>query len=243
MLLLAAAINWIVAWACVLWMPRQPWRMSIDTSLDDPPALAAEWGRLRWADDPSIWVVDRDWRREVRITRESGPGVLISRMSLDKQWPVRRGSGLTKVARVMVVECGWPCLGLAARHVVLNPNPEQVYPEENARWPASVPDSASNWHGAVQAPEFLGGQPIPGWFSGAPWFPLPYAVRPLAFAASTLFWLAVLVTPGIAFRTGRRAIRRRRGRCGGCGYDVRGLEKCPECAESCHACNGIMLTP
>lgn len=233
MLLLAAAINWVVAWACVLWSPREDWGMSISTSLDNgTPASAAAWGRLAWADDPSIWREDRDWSREVHIRRESGFGVLISRMMLDKQWPMRRGSGLTKVARVTLVECGWPWLGLAARHALVNPDPRQVYPEENARWPASLADSPSNWRGALQAPEFMDGREVAPWIGAAAWFPLPYGIRPLGFAASTLFWLAVLASPGIVFRTARRVVRLRRGRCVGCGYDVKDLARCPECGQA-----------
>lgn len=37
----------------------------------------------------------------------------------------------------------------------------------------------------------------------------------------------------VAWRRGRmRAARRRAGRCAGCGYDCRGLERCPECGRA-----------
>ena len=234
MLLLAAAINWIVAWTCALWMPRRDWRMRVYASPDDPrPSRAAGWMRLDVIEDPSIWERGDDWRREVRLTGESGIGVWIVSLELEKQWPMRRGSGITKVARVMVVESGWPWAGLWAVHVFMNPDPRQVYPEENARWPGTATDSEANWRGALQAPEFLNGRPVE-WRGGGLWSPLPYRVRWVAFGGSTLFWLGVLAGPGILWRAGRRVVRRRRGRCGWCGYDIRGLTRCPECGAGSH---------
>ncbi len=67
---------------------------------------------------------------------------------------------------------------------------------------------------------------------GDPPVTLPY--RPLwgAFAANTgvyaAAWWVLLVAPGEV----RRALRRRRGRCASCGYDLSGLPggtTCPEC--------------
>ncbi|MEK6700694.1 MAG: hypothetical protein AABZ53_00380 [Planctomycetota bacterium] len=64
---------------------------------------------------------------------------------------------------------------------------------------------------------------------------LPTRVAVGGFAMSTSFWAVVwaglLLGPGAA----RRALRERRGRCTGCGYDRRGLEPgatCPECGAS-----------
>ena len=62
---------------------------------------------------------------------------------------------------------------------------------------------------------------------------LDLPLRPIfpGYLIDTLFysaiWLALFVGPGAA----RRTIRRRRGRCPMCGYDLRGdLESgCPEC--------------
>jgi len=41
-----------------------------------------------------------------------------------------------------------------------------------------------------------------------------------------LLWLA-----GLGFASIRRARRRRRGRCAWCGYELAGLEQCPECGK------------
>jgi hypothetical protein len=65
----------------------------------------------------------------------------------------------------------------------------------------------------------------------APWlFTRPYR------AISIPYWamLALTGTPSFAwiFRAIRRSSRRRRGLCGGCGYDLRATnDRCPECGE------------
>ena len=65
----------------------------------------------------------------------------------------------------------------------------------------------------------------------APWlFTRPYR------AISIPYWAMVALTgtPSFAwnFRAIRRSARRRRGLCGGCGYDLRATnERCPECGE------------
>jgi hypothetical protein len=46
---------------------------------------------------------------------------------------------------------------------------------------------------------------------------------------NTLFWGAVVVTPIGVVRTVRSRRRRRAGCCLACGYDVSGLDRCPEC--------------
>jgi hypothetical protein len=41
-------------------------------------------------------------------------------------------------------------------------------------------------------------------------------------------WLLLLAGPGVV----RQVIRRRRGGCAGCGYDVKGVAVCPECGRA-----------
>jgi hypothetical protein len=61
-------------------------------------------------------------------------------------------------------------------------------------------------------------------------------LRPIwpGFLFNTLIYAAalwgLLFTPGVL----RRTVRRRRGRCTRCAYDLRGIEHdvCPECGES-----------
>ena len=60
---------------------------------------------------------------------------------------------------------------------------------------------------------------------------IPY--RPIwpGFAINTLFYAAILWTLTLGPFTARRMIRRKRGHCIKCGYDLRGTEHevCPEC--------------
>ena len=47
----------------------------------------------------------------------------------------------------------------------------------------------------------------------------------------TVFY-AVLLAAGVElYRSLRRRVRLARGRCGSCGYDLAGLDKCPECGK------------
>jgi hypothetical protein len=49
------------------------------------------------------------------------------------------------------------------------------------------------------------------------------------FAIDVLFWGLVSWLLFFAPFTLRRVVRARRGRCVKCGYDMRGLDACPEC--------------
>ena len=51
------------------------------------------------------------------------------------------------------------------------------------------------------------------------------------FALDALFWGSVSWLLFFAPFTLRRALRARRGRCPACGYDMRGLDACPECGD------------
>jgi hypothetical protein len=64
---------------------------------------------------------------------------------------------------------------------------------------------------------------------------LPLRPIPIGFAVNTLFWSAVCAAPILVARHARRVHRRTRGQCAGCAYDVRGLDRCPECGERCAA--------
>jgi hypothetical protein len=80
---------------------------------------------------------------------------------------------------------------------------------------------------AVHISPLNGGLPVPA--RSAPWRRLPLRMIPTGFAVDTAFWggAAVLVwsVPGFV----RRGVRRRRGRCVRCGYELKGLAVCPEC--------------
>ena len=60
---------------------------------------------------------------------------------------------------------------------------------------------------------------------------LPYIPIPLGFVVNTLFYAAFIGLSIAGRSAGRRVIRRKRGLCIKCGYDLRNVEheKCPEC--------------
>lgn len=65
---------------------------------------------------------------------------------------------------------------------------------------------------------------------GAQW---PNRVLWLGMVLNEVFYGAVIVLPFVGWIQGRRAIRRRRGRCPQCAYDLRGdlSSGCPECGQ------------
>jgi len=68
-----------------------------------------------------------------------------------------------------------------------------------------------------------------------PWISAPRAfpLRPIwpGFTIDTLFYAAIWFGVCFGFASAKRAIRRKRGRCPRCGYDLRGqlAQGCPEC--------------
>ncbi|NUQ52918.1 MAG: hypothetical protein HUU19_09505 [Phycisphaerales bacterium] len=66
-------------------------------------------------------------------------------------------------------------------------------------------------------------------------FWLPIGVLPLGFTLNTLFYAAAWCVPLIGIRAARRTLRRRRGLCTRCAYDLNGLAPgtpCPECGQA-----------
>lgn len=73
----------------------------------------------------------------------------------------------------------------------------------------------------------------PRFASWANWVPrLP--LRPVLpwFLLNCLLYGALLAAPWVVFTTRRASNRAREGRCLRCGYDLDGLESCPECGSA-----------
>jgi hypothetical protein len=106
---------------------------------------------------------------------------------------------------VQRLAAGWP-LACMEGWVTLRESQRQE------RWLANPPDSARR----------LGAQP----YRSIPLCPRPLALAANAGVLAAAFWCAV---PGP--RLLRRRLRRARGRCAGCGYDLAHLGQplCPEC--------------
>lgn len=58
---------------------------------------------------------------------------------------------------------------------------------------------------------------------------LPIRPLPLGFAVNTLFYASLLAAPVLVFAALKRRRRAKRGLCIGCGYDLTGVDACPEC--------------
>lgn len=232
LLVVAAAINVVVAWACALWSTRQVWPTETSYTLVLPPDTSPAFDalRIRWV--PKAWLVEEraplSWDgRHVSIGTETGFGVRILRLVMREMNPIVT-YGISGVGAVLVLESGWPMPSLEAAHIRV---PPIVLPGAVPRTKSSfstIPDGAHLWHGAFQAPTFMGGRPVTPNF-GTGWFPVPYLIRPLGFTCNTLFYFTVITLPAFTFRRTRTHLRRRRGLCTRCAYTLNDLALCPEC--------------
>lgn len=66
------------------------------------------------------------------------------------------------------------------------------------------------------------------------WTMLPLQPLPLGFTINTLFYASLLAAPVLGFATLKRRRRAKRGLCIGCGYEVTGVDVCPECGRQAH---------
>jgi hypothetical protein len=101
---------------------------------------------------------------------------------------------------------GWPVPFLAERKIVFD-------------------SGSAVYQGAI------GRQWLPSWMNGAYTQSVPLTpVLPQSFGASAFYAIPVYATLTL-LRIGRRSLRRRRGKCPSCGYNLAGLESgaCPEC--------------
>ena len=109
-------------------------------------------------------------------------------------------------------QAGWPCRCVEARTDTVN-------------YPGVIPKA--DWRTAVKLPESLDFLRI----KEARYRPLP--LRPIwpGFAINTVFYAAILWLLMFGVFTTRSLIRRKRGHCIKCSYDLRGAEHeaCPEC--------------
>lgn len=211
--LMAILVSTAVAWGCVLWAP-------MTTSRPLSEAEAAE-----------IMVRQLDAKRFIATPggiKNSGPGWMFV-FAVDAMMPdppqaqpryaatdTNRGGGGNRGANAFTRVPG---------------NPEDKYVQiVLAGWPASCYQGATTkvfgqsrtHHGLYEPPELLGVKPRrvvplhPRWTG--------LAVDTIFYGA--IFWLAI---PGPKLL--RRVLRRRRGQCPDCGYDLAHHEHatCPEC--------------
>ncbi len=111
---------------------------------------------------------------------------------------------------------GWPCVALWSA----------IFRDEET-FELTVLDRAISLGGPPRGEESF--EPLPQL--------LPYGVIWHGFAINTIFYAAILWLLTLGPFTARRIIRRKRGRCIKCGYDLRGTsggEVCPECGLPTH---------
>ena len=81
------------------------------------------------------------------------------------------------------------------------------------------------WDVGVPVPGVLAGEAMTG-SPVSPWIWWGVLLNSVVYG---LPFAGVWYAGKAGVRRARRALRRRRGRCPACGYDVRGVDRCPEC--------------
>ncbi len=228
-LILGATVNVTAAWGMRFWseLHRQG---STVVSLDDVPGeLLPE---FRWTATSGPWYarirlagtgLDESW-----FVWTNAAGELPSLDPWDsmsaRTWTSHRRvsasmleqwrQGLAYHVSLVEVRIGWPGRSFVGRHSV---NPVQM---------------PTTYEGAIRLPDSL-----IQLTRGKSRFDLP--IKPIwsGFAINTIFYGAILWLLSLGPSATRRLIRRKRGRCINCGYDLRGASwgasggggVCPEC--------------
>lgn len=211
-LLLGGVTTVAVAWACALRssIPNTGGRVLENDSND--PAKRLEWPvniELPWLDHPeSIW-------------QPEGRGISViwagARGPVPSEWGVRQ----TRYKAALFL-AGWP---LRSMRWHLTSRTEDAM----GNLFAAFDESRNVWDGGIEVPIRLVNKDNDFVHLRR----LPIRPCPLGFAADTVFYGAVWYMVGFGWAATRRGIRRRRGWCINCGYDLTGNEwsVCPECAQ------------
>ncbi len=209
--LVGAVINVGVAVVCAVWSPL----MAVDQRAEF--RASPENARLI----PDGWLVPARWPSMYALHEclERGLGVEEQDFGTQVTIPGSDTSGPDRVLHVQ--RAGWPVLALECDGVSL-----PCGPGTHTQTPTA------EWHGALVIAEVQ--RPcLFAWMFGDPclFAAHPIPMRPIwpGFAVNTLVYGAACWMVFAVPRGARRMVRRRRGRCVGCGYPVKGLERCPEC--------------
>jgi hypothetical protein len=226
-LALGALANVAVAWACAAWIIIPPAGM-----------------RTAWVDIDGLERVN-GWKVSVKQTVFATQVVAMVRVTIDDDGTpasdvVPRWSDVLSMMdqAVQATKAEMAAMERAGINAPIGPS---VIMQKAYGWPCCA--LYWNWDNGAYKVNTPPGEPItraialpqrpnpPGSFSLDDARALPTAIIPIGFIMNTLLFATALwlLIPGpLALR---RAIRRRRGRCVKCGYDLRGVEheRCPEC--------------
>jgi hypothetical protein len=200
--LLGAATTCVVAWSCALWSP-------ITRRGADPPDPG-----------PDYWPYDEGFG----TSRDRGFGYSIEVERIPREFENTEG-GIDfvgwEICSLPVRDAGWPLRSL--RSVV------RAYHD---------PADRNGYGPALSYPALPIGELVrrgyptdrlPAWLGARPWRRVPLVPQPVGFGVDSVvfagMWWVGLTAPVALVR--RR--RRRLGRCAACGYELGGLETCPEC--------------
>ncbi len=220
-LLLGAMVNVAVAWGLAVSIDLSAAPISAEgVSSADPPA----WSFVSYR-RPGVWSIfaaAATREEDVRVGMfSSGLGAADS--FFHHSYPYRQ-----PIPEWLPT---WSCVRI--RPSARFPKIEMVI-EEARGWPLLSLKYEKYWHGGVPYPADWG---IELWrHRSAAWSSFAVVALPLrpiwpGFAINTIFYAAVLGLLALGPFTARRMIRRKRGHCIKCGYDLRNVdhEKCPEC--------------
>ncbi len=242
-LLLGAIVNVAVAWGCALWIDpfngrHEHARIMLDgieriQQVDTVGvALPGQWRAVPIVDGGQLWWVD-GYRRHGAHRFVRGP------MSSPLQFSKTRNSGILPIwadfdlrahdlgyARgfEIIDGRGWPVVCLRSRFKIAG-----EYSYFGQQW--SYADSSGvRKSGLLVADKTVTSLPA-GWALAEARRSIPLEPVPVGFVLNTVFYAVVVTTIIYGPNTVRRFTWARRGRCLGCGYDLRGTEHevCPEC--------------
>ena len=217
LLLAGAVVNIAVAWGCALWVDP--------TQVDDPPVglivTDAESWEVMKCERPGLTALATTWAKSAS-EHTTPPGVYLTHpRSLIPSWgQLGAPSSEFRVANVRpgqllieyrdVIGAGWPMRSMWHEPLctIGDRDHRRVLPSQGGYIRTSLP----SWRGM-----FLRAIPL----------------RPVwpGFAVNTIFYAAILWLLICGPFALRRLIRRRRGLCPACGYDMTHAEheSCPEC--------------
>ncbi len=212
-LLLGAVVNVAVAWGCAYWVD------SYQSGVSYKYAVVATPQDLHW------FVSSESARGAERVHSQRGyrhywppPETATSPLDLIPSWSTISHEidlGPPEAFDIQIQDArGWPMLSMRCTFLRTGAQP-----------------------GLITGREVVGGYELPprswtrGLIPGTKLRALPYIPIPLGFVVNTLSYAAFIGISITGASAGRRVIRRKRGLCAKCGYDLRGAEHevCPEC--------------